>query len=246
MSRLHCDVIQFFSPEVEQLHHSMNVPYRRGVLLHGPPGNGKTSTIRYLGATLPKIPGLILRPRSNFDTDDFEAAITRWRKSAPAMLVIEDLNWLLEEVNVSTFLNHIDGVDSTTTPGGLLLLATTNHPDQLDPAINSRPGRFDVVIELPPPDLALRKEFFSRTLAQIGPDVVRRLAASTADMSFAHLEEIVRLAGLLAIKSARQERSLDDLEEALTSVKKAIAHAQKGFARELEVPFGLRPRKAAE
>jgi ATPase family protein associated with various cellular activities (AAA) len=246
MSRLHCDVIQFFSPEVEELHRAMNVPYRRGVLLHGPPGNGKTSTIRYLGAMLPRIPGLILRPKSNFDTDDFEAVVNRWRKAAPAMLVIEDLNWLLEEVNVSTFLNLIDGVDSTTTPGGLLLLATTNHPDQLDPAINSRPGRFDTVIELPPPDLALRKKFFARALDEIPPDVIRRLAGNTSDMSFAHLEEIVRLSGLLAIKSARRHRSLDDLEEALTSVKKSIAQAKRGFAHDLEVPFGLRPRARVE
>jgi ATP-dependent 26S proteasome regulatory subunit len=239
-------VIQFFSPEVAELHRAMKVRYRRGVLLHGPPGNGKTSTIRHLGAMLPKIPGLILRAKSNFDTDDFENVVTRWRKMAPAMLVIEDLNWLLEEVNVSAFLNLIDGVDSATTVGGLLLLATTNHPDTLDPAINSRPGRFDVVIELPPPDLGLRKEFFARSLEEISPDMIRRLAGNTPDMSFAHLEEIVRLAGLLAIKAGRPRRSVEDLEEALTSVKNGIEQVEKGFARELEVPFGLRPRRAEE
>jgi SpoVK/Ycf46/Vps4 family AAA+-type ATPase len=195
---------------------------------------------------LPKVPGLILRPKSNFDTDDFENVVTRWRKMAPAMLVIEDLNWLLEEVNLSTFLNLVDGVDATTTAGGLLLLATTNHPDKLDPAVNSRPGRFDVVIEIPPPDLGLRKKFFARALEEIGADVIRRLAGSTAEMSFAHLEEIVRLAGLLAIKAGRRQRSVDDLENALLSVKNGIEQVEKGFARELEVPFGLRPRRGGE
>jgi len=65
-------------------------------------------------------------------------------------------------------------------------------------------------------------------------------------MSFAHLEEIVRLAGLLAIKAGRRQRSVDDLENALFSVKNGIEQVEKGFARELEVPFGLRPRRGGE
>ena len=74
--------------------------------------------------------------------------------ATPAVLVIEDLDWLLEHTNVSTFLNLIDGVESDggRAAGGLLLIATTNHPDKLDPAVNNRPGRFDVVVEIPPPD----------------------------------------------------------------------------------------------
>jgi SpoVK/Ycf46/Vps4 family AAA+-type ATPase len=66
--------------------------------------------------------------------------IRRWTRQAPAILIIEDLNWLLEQVNVSTFLNLLDGIDSRAG-NGLLIIATTNHPNELDPAINNRPGR---------------------------------------------------------------------------------------------------------
>jgi hypothetical protein len=240
--RIHCDIIQFFSEEVAELHRAMKVPYRRGVLLYGPPGNGKTSTIRYVGVMLPRVPGLILRPKANFDSDDFETVVNRWRRMAPAILVVEDLNWLLKSVNLSTFLNLLDGVDATSTSGGLLLFATTNYPEHLDPAINSRPGRFDVVIEIPPPDATLRTHFLERFLDGVAPDQIATLVEGSDQMSFAHLEEIVRLSGLLAIRAGRKQRFPEDFNEALSEVRKGLDQADRGFARDPEIPFGLRPR----
>jgi hypothetical protein len=246
MERIRCDVISFFSDEVAAMYGAMRVPYRRGVLLYGPPGNGKTSTIRYVGAMLPRVPGLILRSKANFNSDDFQKVIMRWRRMAPAILVIEDLNWLLNEVNVSNFLNLLDGVDSAATGGGLLLIATTNYPEKLDPAINSRPGRFDVVIELPPPDVALRRRFLEGALEGVPMEQIGKMAEESREMSFAHLQEVVRLAGLFAIRAGRRVRSIEDLDEALAAVRKGVEQVERGFARKLEVPFGLRPRRAHE
>ena len=237
-SRIDLEVIRFFDTDVASLYREMNVPYRRGVLMHGPPGNGKTSTIRHIGASLPHIPAMILRPAANFDADDLEAAIERWRRQAPALLVIEDLNWLLASVNVSTFLNLLDGIDSNVT-GGLLLIATTNHPDKLDPAVNNRPGRFDVVIEVPCPDRALRAEFFRRKWAGADQASIDKLAAATDELSFAHLQEILRLAGLLAIQAGRRERMIDDLMKAARVLRGTQDDATRGFAARPDGPFGL-------
>jgi hypothetical protein len=237
-SRIETEVIRFFDAEVAALYREMNVPYRRGVLLHGPPGNGKTSTIRHIGAALPQVPAMILRPAANFDSDDLEAALDRWRRQAPALLVIEDLNWLLQAVNVSTFLNLLDGIDSHVT-GGLLLIATTNHPDQLDPAVNNRPGRFDVVIEVPCPDRALRAEFFRRKWAGADPAAIDKVAAATDRLSFAHLQEIVRLSGLFAIQAGRRGRTIDDLIQAAKVLRGTHDDATRGFAARPDVPFGL-------
>jgi hypothetical protein len=237
-SRIETEVIRFFDAEVAALYREMNVPYRRGVLLHGAPGNGKTSTIRHIGAALPQVPAMILRPAANFDSDDLEAALDRWRRQAPALLVIEDLNWLLQAVNVSTFLNLIDGVDSHVT-GGLLLIATTNHPDQLDPAVNNRPGRFDVVIEVPCPDRALRAEFFRRKWGGADAASIEKIAAATDRLSFAHLQEILRLSGLFAIQAGRRGRTIDDLMHAAKVLRGTQDDATRGFAARPEVPFGL-------
>jgi hypothetical protein len=236
--RVETDVLAFFSDEVARLHRALKVPYRRGVLLHGPPGNGKTSFVRYVGAKLPNIPVMLLRAAAAFDTSDLEEVVRRWKTQAPAILVIEDLDWLLKQVNVSTLLNLLDGVDSIAG-GGLLLIATTNNPHELDPAINNRPGRFDVVVEVDRPDRAMRLELFCRKLPDT-PDATRqKLATITDGLSFAHLLEVLRLSGFAAIAAGRAQRTEADLLGAAEMVKSCNEDARRGYPPKLDMPFGL-------
>ena len=240
--RLDTDVIGFFGNDVAALYRALKVPYRRGVLLYGPPGNGKTSLIRYVGARLLHLPVMLLRAAAQFNTDDLEEVLRRWREQAPAILVIEDLDWLLERVNVSTLLNLLDGVDSTAG-GGLLLIATTNNPHQLDPAINNRPGRFDVVIEIDRPDRAMRLELLRRKLPETEPSTLETVADATEGLSFAHLLEILRLSGFAALAEGRTRRTEADLLSACATVKGADDEARRGFPPKLDLPFGIHHRR---
>ncbi len=244
-SQLDRDLIGFFKPSVKKLYKRLDVPYRRGVLLHGPPGNGKTSLIRMVGGQLPKIPFMLLRSDGQMSPGALRQIIQRWQRQAPAALVIEDLNWLLEQIDVSQFLNLIDGIERQDA-AGLLLIATTNYPEKLDPAINNRPGRFDVTIELGNPDLVLRQAFFDKNLTKDTDldDRTRVEAAKQSDgLSFAHLREILRLSGLLAIEQGREARQPEDLSKAVTLVREGNDRALRGFPKSPDLPFGLQHQK---
>ena len=248
--RVRSDVVSFFSDAVAALYRSLNVPYRRGVLLHGPPGNGKTSLIRLIGAELPAVPFMVLRADSAFDADDFEEIVRRWKNLAPAVLVIEDLNWLLKIVNLSTFLNMLDGIDDgprysatgekNRADNGLMLIATTNDPAALDPAINNRPGRFDVVIEIQSPTDELRTQFLQTKLPTLDAETVRRVVSLSRGFSFAHLQELLRLSGLYALASGQTLRSDADVLKAADEIRKTLEAANRGFPPPTpDLPFGL-------
>lgn len=245
LRRVRAELLGFFDSKVANLYHGLGVPYRRGVLLHGPPGNGKTSLIRWIGASLGEsVAAMTLRPRANFDGDDFQELVKDWAAQAPALLVLEDLDTLLEQVNVSTFLNLLDGIDvESPQAGGLLLIATTNHPDKLDPAVNNRPGRFDAVIELPRPDADLRLRFLRPRLVGsplVDDAAVAKVVDLSDGLSFAHLQELLRLSGLRAIHAGRAERLAEDLLSAVVDVKAAHDAAVRGFPPDKpDVAFGL-------
>lgn len=127
------------------------VPWRRGYLLYGPPGTGKSSLIRALASELSlDIASLDVGRASLSDDDLREAMMSAPKKS---LIAIEDIDAVFVKresgekqagVSFSGLLNAIDGVAAQE---GRALIMTTNHKEQLDPAL-IRPGRADMYVEL--------------------------------------------------------------------------------------------------
>jgi hypothetical protein len=134
------DFEQFFSSR--EVYEQYGIPWKRGALFIGPPGNGKTHTVKALINKLGR-PALYVKGfKSEYATEqeNMGAVFARARIATPCLMVLEDIDAMIDNENRSFFLNELDGFESNT---GLVVLATTNYPDRLDPAIANRPSRFD-------------------------------------------------------------------------------------------------------
>ncbi|MCC6511893.1 MAG: ATP-binding protein, partial [Pirellulaceae bacterium] len=126
----------------EERYNRLGIAWRRGALMIGPPGNGKTHCVRALVKEL-AVSSLYVQSLSHpyYTADEmWQQVFDRARGLRPCVLVLEDLDALVTEENRSFFLNQLDGFEQNH---GLIVLATTNHPDRIDPAIIDRPSRFD-------------------------------------------------------------------------------------------------------
>lgn len=187
---LESQALGFFEARAD--YEMLGVPWKRGLLLTGPPGNGKSHVIRALLNRM-TVPRLVVR---NFgdDTDDVQDCFDKVREMAPCVLVLEDIDSLIRKEILSAVLNSLDGAEPLR---GVLVLATTNHPEKLDPAIRNRPSRFDRVLEFGPPASKERrlllKKLFGRIPCEVRPTAsqLTRLAKETEGFSFAYLKELV-------------------------------------------------------
>ena len=137
----------------EEWYRKVGVPYRRGYLFHGPPGNGKSCSIVGLASEL-DVPIYVLNLGSIASDVSLEGAIRSVDTAKPTILVIEDIDTAAlardqdkakQNINLGTLLNLMDGLSAKEN---LMLVATTNRKDSLDKAL-VRPGRIDRIIEFP-------------------------------------------------------------------------------------------------
>jgi len=207
----------------------------KGVLLMGPPGTGKTLLARAVageaGVPFFSISGsdfveMFVGVGASRVRDLFEQA----KKNAPCIIFIDEIDSVgrqrgtglggghdEREQTLNQLLVEMDGFDANI---GVIMIAATNRPDILDPAL-MRPGRFDRQIVVGRPDIKGREEILKVHAKNkpLAPDVeLKVIAQQTAGFTGADLENILNEAALLAARRDRKAITMSEIEEATVKV----------------------------
>jgi hypothetical protein len=192
---------------------------RRGLLLHGAPGTGKTLTAMYLASSMRERTTLLLTGRA---MGLVEQSCRMARVLQPSLVILEDVDLIAEERTrdgactalLFELLNQMDGLADDVD---VVFLLTTNRPDILEPALAARPGRIDQAIEIPLPDAACRERLFELygrglrlKLSELGQFIARTEGASAA-----FIRELLRRAALFSADEGSDAVEDRHLQEAL-------------------------------
>jgi len=211
---------------------------KRGVLLHGAPGTGKTHTVRYLLGRLPEATVIVISGRA---LERIREACSVARTLQPAIIVVEDVDLIAEQREKTRpgehpllfqLLNEMDGLNSAAD---VTFLLTTNRADLLEPALAARPGRVDLAAELPLPNAEARRQLIRLYQGNLVLDLTQpeSIIERTEGVTAAFLKELLRKAALLACADDQTEGPIRVADAHLTAALDQLLDTRNQLTRVL-------------
>ncbi|KAI9316676.1 P-loop containing nucleoside triphosphate hydrolase protein [Dichotomocladium elegans] len=233
----------------------------RGILLYGPPGCSKTTLVKVIasssGAAFLSINGAQLYSPYVGDSEKIiRTTFQKARASAPSIIFLDEIEAIVGKRNMgnggsgsgdsvqervlSTLLNEMDGVE---TAESVLVVGATNRPDMLDAAL-LRPGRFDRLVYVPPPDIAAREEILRihTRNTKLSDDVdLKSIAQRTSMYTGADLQNMCREAAMMALRELRvaEQVKMRHFEQALSTIPPSISQSTLIMYSKMQKDYGF-------
>lgn len=212
---------------------------RRGILLYGAPGTGKTMSVMYLCNRMPDRTTIIINGGPSIT--QIGQAFTLAKALEPAMVVIEDVDLIAQNrVNPHQAINPLlfqllNEMDSVPEDADVIFVMTTNRLDLLEPALAARPGRIDHAVEIDLPDAECRRRLFELYLRDVPANAMQisGMVDALDGISAAFVKELVRRAVVIAA-SESTDGTLPPLQTRhLVSALEALGDASTSVLRTL-------------
>lgn len=230
----HADVLRRFGQHL-----------KRGLLLYGPPGTGKTHTVRHLISTNPEHTAVVLAGES---LAYVSLAANLARALQPAIVVLEDCDLVAEDRGMSPtgrplLFEVLDAMDGLDADADVTFLLTTNRVETLERALVQRPGRVDLAVEVPLPDLDGRRRLLDLYRADVdyGADALEDAAVRSEGMTASFMKELMRRAVLVAAVAGADpgDHHLRSALDGLLSDQESLTRALLGSgASSVDGPVG--------
>jgi GTPase SAR1 family protein len=216
--------------EKEPIFKEYKLTYKRGIILWGPPGSGKSSTIQIIMKDVVDRDGIVIRFGSPAMFTDGMRRFKEIQPDTPVVVLMEDIDSTLHMYSETEVLNILDGVNQIDK---VVYLATTNYPERLGARIINRPSRFDKRFKIGHPNEESRKMYLQHL---IGKDKINNLKINidkwvedTEDFSLAHIKELFTAVVILG----------DDYEESVETLSEMREESPASSEDEVRKPIGF-------
>jgi hypothetical protein len=202
----------------ESLFNEFSITYKRGIILWGPPGGGKTCTVNLIMKDVVDRKGVVIKFTNPGLFIEGMRVLREIQPTTPIVVLMEDIDSIIEHYEESPVLNILDGVESVSK---VVFLATTNYPEMLGPRIINRPSRFDKRFKIPYPNAESRTMYFKHLCGSKKPEElnidIKKWVKDTEDFSIAHLKELFVAVIILGDDYAEALENLNLMKENISS-----------------------------
>jgi len=200
----------------EDLFAKYELPFKRGIIMWGPAGSGKSCIIKLITKDVIARQGIVVRFRN---PGLFITGMKFFREiepETPVVVLMEDIDSIIESYSESDVLNILDGINDVRK---MVFLATTNYPEKLGARIINRPSRFDKRFKIGYPNAESRKLYLEFLFKDTNSEKydLNQWVKDTAKFSIAHLKELFTAVVILGDEYAKSIKTLSTMKEDISS-----------------------------